>query len=101
MVEMAFLGSLVLMVFMAGMDWMEYQVWMVFQEHLALPEFLALMVRMGIRGTRESEDLWDLGESEDCQDLVGEQGKMEGMVTLEHLESVRGRLLEPVLKKSA
>ena len=68
MVEMASQVSLALMVFMAGMGWMEYQVWMVFQELLVLQEFLVLMVRMGIRGTRESEDLWDLGESEDCQE---------------------------------
>ena len=80
---------------------MEYQVLMVFQELQALREFLALMVRMGIRGTRESEDLLDHGESEDCQDLVEELEKMEGMVMPEHLESVPGRLPEPVLKRSA
>ena len=101
MEEMASLGSLALMVFMAGMGWMEYLVWMVFQEHQALQEFLALTVRMGIRGTRESEDPLDHGESEDCQDLVEDQGKMEGMGMLEHLESVLGRLLEPALKKNA
>ena len=43
----------------------------------------------------------DLGESEDCQDLVEDRAKMEGMAMLEHLESVLGRLLEPALKKNA